>query len=140
MAIRKPTPRPVRNKKLGRMLGRMLAVAREKAFKAYAEGAHAAWRAARNAKLESLAMLAADPASKWASPYVRRLAVLEHCDEVLALHRAEAVAKAEGRKGSIEPALVRELSDLWCILEMCRRADPGFATTCEARADKFRPW
>ena len=137
MAIRKPTPVEIRDRRFGRKIAKIVAREREKAF---AEGAHAAWLASRNVRLETLADLAADPNSKWASPYVRRLAVLEHCDEILALHRAEAVAKAEGRRGAIEPALVRELADLWCILEMCRRADPGFSRTCEARAEKFRPW
>lgn len=77
--------------------------------------------------------------SKWTDSYVRRLGVLEHCDEILTLHRAEAVAKAEGKKGTIEPALERELADLWCILEMCRMADTAFADLCDQRSAKFRP-
>lgn len=77
--------------------------------------------------------------SKWADPYVRRLGMLEHCDEILALHRAEAVEKAKGSKGAVEPALERELADLWCILEMHRRASEEFNGLCEERAWKFRP-
>jgi len=104
MAVRKPTPAETRDRRFGRKIAKIVAREREKAF---AEGANAAWRASQNLRLEALETLAADPGSKWSSAYVRRLAILERCDEVLALHRAEAVAKAEGRRGTVEPALVR---------------------------------
>ena len=126
----------------GRKLAKRIAEANDASyFKGYVDGAREEYlESTRESDWDCLDRLVDDPASKWTSPYFRRLAALEHCDEILTLHRAEAVAKAEGRKGTVEPALERELADLWCILEMHRRADPDFAATCEGRAEKFRPW
>jgi hypothetical protein len=94
-----------------------------------------------NTSREWLGDLARDRSqvAKWSDAYVRRLGALEHCSEVLELHKAEAVAKATGRRGEVEPALVRELADLWCILEMCRIGDEAFAELCEDRGWRFRP-
>lgn len=135
----------VRDQRRGHRMSRQLARANESG---YAEGYDDAERHAvienamsgadtSNAVLE---WLAEDPKSKWTSPYLRRLGALEHADEVLELHRAETRAKARGEKGTYEPALRRELADMWCILEMTRMADSGFAELCEERSSKFKPW
>lgn len=129
-------------RKAGRKVARKIAEAREAGDASYAEGFNDGFDKARGATpsdrwLDQLADVS--NLSKWSDGYVRRLGLLEHCDEILALHRAEAVAKAEGRRGTVEPALVRETADLWCILEMCRRSDEGFAALCEERTMKFRP-
>jgi hypothetical protein len=124
----------------GRKLARQLAKTNDAGYdEGYVDGAREEYLNAREDDRDCLDRLVEEPASKWASPYVRRLGALEHCDEVLTLHRAEAVAKAKGRKGAVEPALVRELADLWCVLEMCRRGDPSFAVACSERAERFRP-
>lgn len=129
-------------RKAGRKVAKKIAEAREAGDASYAEGFNDGLNKARSAtaadgwlnQLTDVSNL-----SKWSDCYVRRLGLLEHCDEILALHRAEAVAKAEGRRGAVEPAIARETADLWCILEMCRRADEGFRALCETRAVKFRP-
>ena len=81
----------------------------------------------------------AEGSPKWADAYVRRLGILEHCDEIITLHRSEAVAKAEGRKGTFAQAIEREIADLWCIIQMHRMSDGEFKKLCNERALRFRP-
>lgn len=75
---------------------------------------------------------------KWEDAYVQELGILEHCDEVLTIHRARAVAKAERRMCDVEwlgTALANEMADLYLILDK-RYAGSSLVTE---RSKKFRP-
>lgn len=89
---------------------------------------------------DHLKYLATSSSSKWANEYVIGLGVLEHCDEILTLHRAWSVAKAEksGKADNLEYAILNELADLWCLLQMRRIHRPSFANRCSKRTLKFR--
>jgi hypothetical protein len=76
---------------------------------------------------------------KWDDPYIQKLGALEHLDECLALHRAQAVAKAEGRSTDVARLggqLEYELMDLYLILQ---KRFAAFGDTVQDRAAKFRP-
>ena len=75
---------------------------------------------------------------KWNDEYVQELGILEHCDEVLALHRARAVAKAERRNQDaerIDTEMDDEMVDLYLILDRRYRGAPLVAK----RAKRFLP-
>lgn len=75
---------------------------------------------------------------KWGDEYVQELGILEHCDEVLALHRARAVAKAERRARDaerIDTQMDDEMVDLYLILD---RRYKGAPLVVE-RAKRFLP-
>ena len=79
---------------------------------------------------------------KWSDEYVRRLGMLEHCDELVVLHRRKAEIKAEGNRISeqnVVEQMLKEAADLWVILEICRVADRKFANLCSERVKKFKP-
>lgn len=79
---------------------------------------------------------------KWRDEYVRRLGMIDHCDEIGVLHRREAEIKAEGNRvaaQNIGEQLMKEAADLWIILEICRVSDSRFANLCSERAKKFKP-
>ena len=79
--------------------------------------------------------------SKWAVPYVGNLGILEHCDEIVALHREWSATKAKGfvkTADRMEQAILNEIADLWCIIQMRRIRCPSFAERCNRRALKFR--
>ena len=75
---------------------------------------------------------------KWNDEYVQELGILEHCDAVLALHRARAVAKAERRNQDaerIDTEMDDEMVDLYLILDRRYRGAPLVAK----RAKRFLP-
>lgn len=75
---------------------------------------------------------------KWNDEYVQELGILEHCDEVLALHRAHAIAKAERRiqdAERIDTKMDDEMVDLYLILDRRYRGAPLVVE----RAKKFLP-
>lgn len=79
--------------------------------------------------------------SKWSSAYVGNLGILEHCDEILTLHREWSATKAKGfakTADRMEQAILNEIADLWCIIQMRRIRSPRFAERCNIRALKFR--
>lgn len=75
---------------------------------------------------------------KWDDEYVQELGILEHCDEVLVLHRARAVAKGEHRNqdaGWLSAKMDDEMVDLYLILEKRYKRSPLVVE----RSKKFHP-
>lgn len=75
---------------------------------------------------------------KWNDEHVQELGILEHCNEVLTLHRARAVADAERRiqdAERIDTKMDDEMVDLYLILDRRYRGAPLVAK----RAKRFRP-
>ena len=76
---------------------------------------------------------------KWDDGYVQLLGILEHLEECQALHRAQAIAKAEGNGTAVTRLggqLEYELCDLFLILQKRFEDDRELV---KGRAAKFRP-
>ena len=79
---------------------------------------------------------------KWDDEFVQMLGALEHCDEVLTLHRAACMAKAEQDRQKVSNMVEQEmceLADLFCILHKMWDWDThGFQDIVEERMKQFR--